>query len=673
MPTVKVASGGCATAPRRPPPRTPLALRLVPVAALCGCVYVVRSGAQSLSQPAAAPQPSTVTPPAVATGAAGGLEALATELVPRWRDFGGEGLAAALIAAETGVRVADLALLPFPPSLVDSARDGHCLADASKCGSDGALAAAVLRRICRRRSCGAAAGLSGAGVVVGVAPAPAAGCAADEEWAREVLSCRPQCGDGAVLVPAGDLHAGFAALRRSAGIAPPELLTIGAGPGAGLLPAARECPSVAALHDFAVAGRAASQADAAALRSASAALPNYCQGMHSASACSMLKGGGWRPSLPQPARVVGRACPHGSDDFAATGGDAVSTAMDGLTWPACQAWPAGCTFPRGLVFVKTHKTASSTLESIFHRVCYNRRLRCFTHSGKFVNVEYPEQMQEALLPHADAPELSPPYDMWVAHVAWSAALPSLVRGGRAAAVVTIVREPAARFRSHWNFWVGPSDFVAPGRWPWRAAELQAFCDTVSSNESLMHVLQTEPLNIRLALDNMARQMLGCTHCGLGEELNGRMRPLLRDARDPASGLIVLFTERFPESLLLLRRVYGFRLAELAFVSRNSGSYNRKAGGDRLNACLRRINVLDTAFFDAAAQGFEGRLARAFPNGTLGEELREFDALRKGVTSGCRGGWSCSRGGASHSKCLQCDLVDGRVDVTRGLVRHFKTC
>eukprot|EP01064_Diplonema_japonicum_P021251 TRINITY_DN307_c0_g1_i1.p1 TRINITY_DN307_c0_g1~~TRINITY_DN307_c0_g1_i1.p1 ORF type:complete len:453 (+),score=106.77 TRINITY_DN307_c0_g1_i1:67-1425(+) len=190
-----------------------------------------------------------------------------------------------------------------------------------------------------------------------------------------------------------------------------------------------------------------------------AALPNYCQGMYPFSQCQLMKGSDWMrrvPVKPADAFNCSFVAPQQVETVPAVGEKEVQDAAKALmdtAWPACVNSPKGCSPTQGIAFVKTHKTSSNTVDSILQRLCLTRRQRCFTHSGKFVNLAYPEQSSYVAYPHKAAPALSAPYDMFLAHTMNSPDLVNDIVPTSNRHILTIVRDPVTRFKSHWNYWV----------------------------------------------------------------------------------------------------------------------------------------------------------------------------------------------------------------------------
>eukprot|EP01060_Flectonema_neradi_P007166 TRINITY_DN1498_c0_g1_i1.p1 TRINITY_DN1498_c0_g1~~TRINITY_DN1498_c0_g1_i1.p1 ORF type:complete len:676 (+),score=115.51 TRINITY_DN1498_c0_g1_i1:787-2814(+) len=419
-------------------------------------------------------------------------------------------------------------------------------------------------------------------------------------------------------------------------------------------------------------------------RRALKALPNYCQGMYHFSQCQLMNENyrGWERRAPSPpprkfkcsgpdtSKIEAEEVPAGSTPRAADlGKQLIATA-----WPRCATKPGGCSPKQGIAFIKTHKTASSTLEGLLQRLCVTRRQKCFTHSGKFVNIAYGEQAKYISRPHKTAPALSPPYDMFIAHTMNTNDLTAELVPSSNGHVLTIVREPAARFKSHWNFWVSQNQIVAEG-WPWTAGDMKKMCEEAMdprTGPSLVKRMNQEPLNIRLALNNMARQLMGCTSCGTDAEIEARFQKLLRAIKEPNSKYHILISEKLHESLILFKKDYDLEMADLVYASRNMGSYKKEMPNEETE-CLHRINSYDYRLYEAAVEVHDRRVAAYGKK--LQEEVEELDGMVTEIVknSACST-WDCSKDKEpTSSLCTQCLDVTGQgKDPTSVLVEHFSS-
>ncbi|KAJ9472601.1 hypothetical protein DIPPA_06870 [Diplonema papillatum] len=489
---------------------------------------------------------------------------------------------------------------------------------------------------------------------------------------REDATARP-----VLLIPTDRLLEGVVLMARTFRFHPADLLFLRGGSEA-----KETCPEGdGLLHQIAVASLQKRMEDDGSFgaklnvfKRLLMALPNYCQGMYQFSQCSLMSGKPWSLkssrrreefTCPKPEAVAPEETPAGLT------GDKQKAARMLLdtAWPHCTTTAGGCGVSHGIAFVKTHKTASSTMEGMLHRLCLTRRLKCLTHSGKFLNVEYPEMTEQVEFPHVRAPALRPPYDAVVAHTMNVPVLRNSIVPTSRGHVLTIVREAASRYKSHWNFWVRGDDLVAPGLYPWKASQLtEGFCKETLNDPDVRASLETAPLNIRPALNNMARQLMGCTHCGTGAALRTRFNALIEEIRRPDSTYHILITEKLHESLLLMKRDYGLQTADLLYISRNVGSY-KKSENTGLKTCLRELNSLDNELFVAASEVHDRRVQELGDD--FAAEVREFDAL-VAATRTCAKDWNCEKGSAS-ALCVQCHSMSSSYDATEHLIGHFRKC
>ena len=111
----------------------------------------------------------------------------------------------------------------------------------------------------------------------------------------------------------------------------------------------------------------------------------------------------------------------------------------------------------GVVFVKTHKTGSSTLTSIFWRnLCENGLKKCFLPPLKTPGKtwDFSKEKDWKLMKNKGGSTKGNntfPYDAWMYHVvynrrAFSTIVPSANR------VISIVRRPSLRFQSAWEWY-----------------------------------------------------------------------------------------------------------------------------------------------------------------------------------------------------------------------------
>ena len=176
-----------------------------------------------------------------------------------------------------------------------------------------------------------------------------------------------------VLIPEGDLLGGLVLLHQMHGFVPGDLL-FWAKPlkHAQFEP---ECGTPGVLHSIATEVLKTKWSTGLAkkrevLRRAVYALPNYCQGLPPSSQCELLKvphkSIDVRPTITDTQSYVCPSPPSPPAPIPDT--QSATSLLTNAQWPQCTKYQNGCAPKMGIVFIKTHKTASSTLEGILQRM-----------------------------------------------------------------------------------------------------------------------------------------------------------------------------------------------------------------------------------------------------------------------------------------------------------------
>eukprot|EP01063_Lacrimia_lanifica_P020364 TRINITY_DN27697_c0_g1_i1.p1 TRINITY_DN27697_c0_g1~~TRINITY_DN27697_c0_g1_i1.p1 ORF type:complete len:675 (+),score=146.77 TRINITY_DN27697_c0_g1_i1:99-2123(+) len=398
----------------------------------------------------------------------------------------------------------------------------------------------------------------------------------------------------------------------------------------------------------------------------------YCFGSSKTSNCEALKNPGGRAEPRNALHAAGYTCPESTEQPPSPKGN-MSLGVDRLSnamWPRCKSYAHGCPLDKGIVFVKTLKTASSTMEGLLRRICLSRRLKCFIHHGKLLNYAYPEQRSLIEVPYSHTPAWSAPYDMFIAHTMNSPELSAMVVPSSGGKVLSILRKPVSRFRSHWHFWRKPDQRVAPETaYRWKTTEFAEFCPEVIKDAALEEELNEVPITVRLAVNGMARQMLACESCGSRAERQRKLDALIAEVRAPDSKYLLLLVERLPESLVLFKRDYGLETSDVLYLTKNAGGNYKnkdKDGDNELTRCLKKLNWMDEELYAAALEAHDRRVA------TLGDafqrEVAELVQLQSTINVNCG---KCKKNSTDQecTLCIQEDLWS----LEKNLGAHFKQC
>jgi len=250
--------------------------------------------------------------------------------------------------------------------------------------------------------------------------------------------------------------------------------------------------------------------------------------------------------------------------------------------------------PFRVIFIKTHKTASSTLATIIRRIGEKRGLR-------FLNpLDYR---------HLDAVDIArtafETYDVICNHARFDAKW--MRRAVPDAVLVTIVREPIARFLSAWEYF----DFEHL-----LGMHLEAFVrDDTAVRSASLRLFSHRKLFNSLAYD------LGMSH---EDELPAVLEALRQQFA------LVLLAERFDEGLLLLARALNVSLEEFSYLPmkvRNRALHVEQLSAPAL-ARLKELNAADIEIYNMSVRLFEEKISSAKPKLELMEFQRAQQVLQR---------------------------------------------
>ena len=201
-----------------------------------------------------------------------------------------------------------------------------------------------------------------------------------------------------------------------------------------------------------------------------------------------------------------------------------------------------------IIFVKTHKTAGSTVTSILHRYCAEYdHINCYVPNGTGGSVTRPSQKESSL--HMYNPTRVQVHAQHTYY--WPKFLHKLV--SESAPIITIIRQPASRFLSTWDY----------RKFSWKGRD-----DVVNIVRSLSSDRDKLPANfLKLVNHDSAHTELCPTQPDWA--ISNKTEPsCVQTLRDIISGklALVLITERLDESLVLLSRMMGWSLHSVVYSS-----------------------------------------------------------------------------------------------------------
>ncbi|XP_042207425.1 galactosylceramide sulfotransferase-like [Homarus americanus] len=281
------------------------------------------------------------------------------------------------------------------------------------------------------------------------------------------------------------------------------------------------------------------------------------------------------------------------------------------TWPPSQSTPGGCTPRHNVMFLKTHKCASSTTQRIFLRYGKTHGLtQVLPLTGNYLGSPLP--FKAGMIPRA----LMTPdhkYNMMVVHTRLDVdALHKVMKDN--AAWVTIVREPVAQFESVWSFFNLEEHYKMP------IAEFATQPYSAVVRDRRQKVFGIHQMFFDLGYSSIEDYEPG--------ELMQKIKRL-NDVFD-----LVMIAERYDESLILLKNLMCWTTEDIAYLKIN----DRKRWGriqlfEETKERLRHLNHPDVKLYKFFYNIFDQKV-KMFGEERMQRELNELFIANERLKLSC---------------------------------------
>lgn len=318
-----------------------------------------------------------------------------------------------------------------------------------------------------------------------------------------------------------------------------------------------------------------------------------------------------------------------------------------------------------LIFVKTHKTGGSTVSSILHRYCDEHRgVTCYTvgpiqHNAD-VLLKGKSWLERAQLPRVNIYTYHTRY--------WPKLLHAYVP--EPAPVITIVRDPVARFLSGWDY--------KPKSWRGRS-------DIINIVREMPDDVNKLPQDFNKLLHANCVQQELCPDAPSWAISNVSEPTCLQTLRDMRSGklALVMITEHMDESLVLLGRMMGWELRELLYLSMKNSSRDHDHPPSDVATKIRHWLSEDMRVYEEALRLFKARIASETADFHL--ELLRFKQMKLDAHMDCSGlrlngnrvvdECSCRLMRLDHADWVRKHMTRGKMTTGRGWnsVLQSKAC
>ncbi|XP_063606044.1 galactosylceramide sulfotransferase-like [Penaeus indicus] len=270
-----------------------------------------------------------------------------------------------------------------------------------------------------------------------------------------------------------------------------------------------------------------------------------------------------------------------------------------------------CEPKRNLVYLKTHKCASSTLQRVFLRYGKEHNLSfVLPASSNYLGWKLPFR------PRMIPPDLRSPsgkYNMFLLHTRFSEDAISQVMP-RDCVYVTILREPIDQFESLWGF-----------------QELEQFYNM--SIDQFAKLPYEKAVRWRKGdLFGIHQMMFDLGHGAVGEDTEAEFQHRLDQINSTFD--LVMLAERFDESLVLLKHLMCWTTDDIVYLSINARKENKKKNiTDETKSLLHSLNKPDVKLYDFFAKIFD-RKVKAFGEEKMQKELQEMRDVNDKMKKRC---------------------------------------
>ena len=259
--------------------------------------------------------------------------------------------------------------------------------------------------------------------------------------------------------------------------------------------------------------------------------------------------------------------------------------------------------PGSIIFIKTHKTASSSITNLLHTYTVRHKKSCPLFDPKYAGMQFNfdenDNMHKQIVSNAPTWNGDKSLNLWLNHAIFSDYLYELMPSS-SNQIMSIVRNPNDRFLSSWmNFALASvynmnlSTFIA---------------ETFDENKEIVPNKRATAKRTETRLNAMCRELIP------GYVQNGMDKYGIWQ-RIQSGDFLLLITDRWDESLILLKYAYNLQWNDLFYSNMTKKSWKRSPikAKETINITkteqqqLRSLNDCDWTFYDLAMKIFDRRL------------------------------------------------------------------
>jgi hypothetical protein len=243
-----------------------------------------------------------------------------------------------------------------------------------------------------------------------------------------------------------------------------------------------------------------------------------------------------------------------------------------------------------VVFIKTHKTCSSTLSGIIWReMCEKQNLNCFLPHfknpgktwdlNKIVDLEY-------ILNNPGSNGNFYPYDCWMHHVKYNFILTKIVKNPFL--FVSIIRKPSLRFLSAWHWYklYKKLDNIT----------LDTFINIMlkqQGNNKVNNLLRkklNKKLKYRTGLNSYSEELIGFREIENPKKFKLLYKQLLMKVKN--NEIFLLICDRFDESIIIFKKIMNWHSFNSILYFKQKVACKNENKNNALNTSIKLLNNLN---------------------------------------------------------------------------------
>ncbi|CAE7811743.1 Gal3st3 [Symbiodinium necroappetens] len=309
-----------------------------------------------------------------------------------------------------------------------------------------------------------------------------------------------------------------------------------------------------------------------------------------------------------------------------------------------------------IAYLKTHKTGSSTMQSILLRLAVRRRMEIFWPdcSGDF---NYPSHFPG---PMAEKVPANHQFDMILHHAVLNvSAFRSYLKPS--AFFVTVLREPVSQMTSVFNWY----------RRFYNWASLDEFIDYLATSPEEQQRPRRIGRHLGIARNFQARDLGFYESGGRANSTDAEVASWIKSLSDvfsyPSTGLVVI-KERYDEGLILLQQALRVDLEDVSYMAmrvQDASSTKYEEPTARQSRRIRDLANIDAQVYDHFRQTFEALWEDRRGSAKLDDSIGELRQVNDNLTTSCR-----------ESNGSHCELFVEDLPELRNMVRQklgLETC